>query len=180
MSVEPSRLGTERAQAEAIQRLRGGPAAAPSREQDSDYAGLVTRTIAFTLDAIVVIGSVALVGVTIGLSLSLLHLPSEVDKVIAAVVGVLALVWPAAYFAFFWSTTGQTPGSRVMSITVLDARRRGPLNPRRALLRFLALWVGALALLSGLLVMLWDDRRRCFQDRVARTIVVYLASDPEE
>ena len=27
-------------------------------------------------------------------------------------------------------------------------------------------------LLAGFLIMLWDDRRRCLQDRLARTVVV--------
>jgi uncharacterized RDD family membrane protein YckC len=60
-----------------------------------------------------------------------------------------------------------------MSIVVLDSRRRGSLKPRRAFVRLVALWLGAVALLIGLLMMLGDRRRRCFHDRVARTIVVY-------
>jgi uncharacterized RDD family membrane protein YckC len=171
MNAEQTKLLTERAQAEAMTRLRG--AEAVSTQEVEPYAGIVTRTAAFALDGAVVSGSAAVVGVTVGLALSVLHLPSEVDKVIAACLGGLALLWTVSYFVFFWSSTGQTPGSRVMSIVVLDSRRRGSLKPRRAFVRLVALWLGAVALLIGLLMMLGDRRRRCFQDRVARTIVVY-------
>jgi uncharacterized RDD family membrane protein YckC len=65
-----------------------------------------------------------------------------------------------------------------MRIKVIDIRGRGPLRPRRALVRFVGLCLAALPLLAGLLMMLWDDRRRCLQDRLARTVVVYVqASD---
>ena len=108
-----------------------------------------------------------------GLGLALLHLPHEVGVVIGAVMGGLFIVWTVAYFVFFWSSTGQTPGARTMHIRVVDNRARGPLKPRRALLRFIGLVLAALPLLAGLLMMLWDARRRCLQDRIARTVVVY-------
>jgi hypothetical protein len=65
-----------------------------------------------------------------------------------------------------------------MSIVVMDVHGRGRLKPRRALLRFVTLCLGAAALLGGILIMLWDDRRRCFHDRVARTLVLYASSGP--
>jgi uncharacterized RDD family membrane protein YckC len=60
-----------------------------------------------------------------------------------------------------------------MCIRVIDMRNRGPLKPRRALVRFIGLILAALPLLAGILMMLWDDRRRCLQDRLARTVVFY-------
>ncbi|MGO9489226.1 MAG: RDD family protein [Solirubrobacteraceae bacterium] len=171
----PPHSRTEQAQTEAIRKLRGGPRTdAAGTNGASIYAGLVTRAIALALDGVVVNGAALLVGVTVGLALSILHLPSDADAAIAAVMGVLWVIWSFSYFVFFWSTTGQTPGSRVMSIRVIDAQRRGPLKPRRALLRFGALWLAAIPLFAGYLMMLWDDRSRCFQDRVARTVVVYV------
>jgi uncharacterized RDD family membrane protein YckC len=61
---------------------------------------------------------------------------------------------------------------------VVDVKGRGRLKPRRALLRFVTLCIGAAALLTGILIMLWDGRRRCFHDRAARTVVVYAPSQP--
>jgi uncharacterized RDD family membrane protein YckC len=169
---------TKHAQIEAIRRLRGTSAAASSGSASvpSGHPGLVTRAIALAIDAAIVNAAAALVGVTVGLGLSILHLPSEVDALIAAFGAACLVIWSVAYFVFFWSSTGQTPGARTMCITVIDARGRGSLKPRRALLRFGALCLAAIPLLAGLLMMLWDDRGRCFQDRAARTVVTYAPS----
>ena len=181
MSVEVPGAATRRAQQAAVERLRGADVRATvvgGAGVASPYAGLATRTVALALDAVVVEGVALFTAVTVGLGLSLLHLPHNVNVVVAAIGGLVWVVWSLGYFVFFWSTTGQTPGSRVMSITVLDARGSGRLKPRRSLLRFLALCAGAAALLVGILIMLWDDRRRCFHDRVARTVVVYEEPKP--
>lgn len=176
MTVETPEDATRRAQRAAAAKLR--PAVPPAFFATTPYAGLVTRSVALALDAIVIDGTALFVGVTVGLGLSLLHMPSEVNKLIAAFGALVWVLWSIGYFVFFWSTTGQTPGSRVMSIVVLDNQGRGRLKPRRALVRFLALCAGAAALLLGIVVMLWDGRRRCFHDRVARTVVVYAPPRP--
>jgi len=137
------------------------------------YAGLVTRTIAFALDAALVNGVALLVGVTVGLGVSILHLPKQVDAVVAVILGALWVIWLFGYFAFFWSTTGQTPGDRVMRIAVIDRHDRGPLRPLRAAMRFGGVILAAMPLFAGILIMLWDDRHRCLQDHLARTIVIY-------
>jgi uncharacterized RDD family membrane protein YckC len=182
MSTARSQLSTEHAQREAIRRLRGTAARAgvtlPGESRvtgaTGEYAGLVTRALGLALDSLIVNAAAALVGVTVGLGISLLHLPKQVDALIAAVMGGLWVLWSISYFVFFWSSTGQTPGDRVMRIKVVDSRARGPLRPRRALLRFVGLCLAALPLLAGVLMMLWDNRRRCLQDRLARTVVVYV------
>src|SRR3954466_301119 len=81
---------------------------------DQDYAGLATRTIAFGLDAAVINGAALAVSVLVGLGLSVLHLPSGAKTAIAVAGGALYLLWTIGYFVTFWSTTGQTPGDRVM------------------------------------------------------------------
>lgn len=175
MSLQPARPHTEHAQLEAIRRLRGE--SPQDGAQGSEYAGLVTRAIALALDAAVVWGTAAAVGVTVGLGVSLLHLPSNANAAIAAFLGALGLLWSVAYFVFFWSSTGQTPGSRLMSIAIVDRRGRGPLKPRRALVRFAGLCLAVIPLGAGIAIMLWDRRRRCLQDRIARTVVVYVPDD---
>lgn len=164
------------AQAAAILRLRGAralPSAGVSVGADGDYAGLVTRTIALAIDAALIDGSAALVGVVVGLAISILHIPSEAEAIVAAVAGWAWAVWSVAYFVLFWSTTGQTPGSRLMRIRVLDDRTRRPVAPLRAAARFGLLILAAIPLFIGYLIMLWDPRRRCLHDRLARTVVVY-------
>ncbi|HEX4186550.1 MAG TPA: RDD family protein [Solirubrobacteraceae bacterium] len=174
MSATPPDVRT--AQARAQQARFGQPGVAtPPRASERRYAGLVTRALAFAIDGAIVNAAALAVGVVVGLGLSILHLPETADVVIAAILGGLWVLWTVSYFAFFWSTTGQTPGARVMQIRVLDAGERGPLKVRRAILRFAGVILAAIPLLAGFVMMLWDDRGRCLQDRLARTVVVEAA-----
>ena len=125
-------------------------------------------------DLPLVLGLGALVGVVLGLGVSILHLPSQANKVLAAIATVAWILWSVAYFVFFWSSTGQTPGDRVMQIRVLAERARRPIRPLRAVVRFGGLILAALPLLAGYVIMLWDDRGRCLQDRLVRTVVIYV------
>jgi uncharacterized RDD family membrane protein YckC len=137
------------------------------------FAGLATRTLAFALDAAVINGLAWFVGTVIALGLSLLGVPGELKTWLAAIGAALALVWTIAYFAFFWSASGQTLGNRVMEIRVQDAATGGPVRARRALLRVAALPLSALPLCAGFLLILVDARRRALHDRLAGTTVVY-------
>jgi uncharacterized RDD family membrane protein YckC len=135
------------------------------------YVGLVTRAIAFGLDAALINLVALLVGAVVALTFSVLSLPNELEVVAAAAGGVLYLLAIVGYFTTFWTTTGQTPGSRALGIRVTPAEG-DVLSPRRALLRFVGLTLAALPLFLGFLWILVDDRRRGLHDRMARTVVV--------
>jgi uncharacterized RDD family membrane protein YckC len=137
------------------------------------YAGLATRTVAFAVDAAVINVVAWVVAAIITLGLSLITVPDQVRTALIAIGAVVALFWTVGYFVFFWSATGQTPGNRVLGIRVEDAGG-GPVKPRRALLRLLALPLSALPLCAGFLLILVDDRRRALHDRIARTTVSYV------
>lgn len=168
-----STAATARAQAAAAARNNGRPPAAP-RIEPPPYAGLVTRTIAFALDAAVVNALALAVAGVLTLCMSLLHLPHDVAVVAAVIGGVVWFAWAVGYFAVFWSTTGQTPGDRVLGIRVRDARDPAAQIPlRRALLRCVGLVLGAIPLFAGYVPVLLDERRRAFHDWLARTVVVH-------
>lgn len=143
-------------------------------EDGTIFAGLATRTLAFALDAALINGLAWFVGTVIALGLGLLGVPGELKTWLAAIGTVLAVVWTIAYFSFFWSSSGQTPGNRVLQIRVQDAATGGPLRARRALLRVVALPLSALPLCAGFLLILVDGRRRALHDHIARTTVVYV------
>jgi uncharacterized RDD family membrane protein YckC len=139
------------------------------------YEGLVTRAIAFALDAAVInVVAIAVAGV-VALGLSILSVPDSVDKVLLAMGGVLWVLWSVGYFVVFWSTTGQTPGARLMRIMVCRSADGRLLSPRAALLRVVYLTLAAIPLLAGFLTILVDDRRRGVHDMLARTVVVEAA-----
>jgi uncharacterized RDD family membrane protein YckC len=110
------------------------------------YAGLVTRAVAIVIDALLI------------------------DAAALAVTGaVLFFVWVVSYFVTFWTTTGQTPGSRVMQIRLARVDG-GHVGIVRALVR-LAGMVVSLPFLWGYLPILWTARRRTAFDLVAGTAV---------
>jgi uncharacterized RDD family membrane protein YckC len=147
-------------------------AAAESAALPVEYSGIVTRGIAFAIDALVIqVVAIAVAG-TGALILSVISLPNDVKTVIAAVGGVSYVLWLVGYFIVFWSTTGQTPGNRLLEIRVCREADGGPVRPATALLRFVALVLAAVPLFAGFLPIMLDDRRRGVHDMIARTVVV--------
>jgi uncharacterized RDD family membrane protein YckC len=138
----------------------------------TDYQGLVTRAIAFAIDAAIINLIALVVGVGVGLALSILSISDTAQTVLLACGGVAFVVWTVAYFAVFWSTTGQTPGNRLMRIRVCGADDRAVLSLSRSLVRFGALLLAALPLFAGFLTVLVDERRRGVHDMLAGTVVV--------
>jgi uncharacterized RDD family membrane protein YckC len=146
------------------------PAAAPL-ETGFPYVGLVTRAISFALDAVVLNLVAIIVGLGASLILSLLHLPTPVKTILAALGGAVYILWLVGYFVVFWSTTGQTPGARVMQIQVQTGNGE-TINPLRALIRAAGVFLAALPLFLGFAPVLFDARRRALQDYLAGTVVV--------
>jgi uncharacterized RDD family membrane protein YckC len=135
------------------------------------YVGLATRVVSFTIDAALITVIDVVIGVAAALILSLLHLPHELRVILAAIGGVAFILGSIAYFAGFWAATGQTPGARVMQLRVVtpDGRR---VKPRWALVRCGGVILAALPLFAGFALILFDSKRRGFQDLLAHTVVV--------
>jgi uncharacterized RDD family membrane protein YckC len=127
--------------------------------------------LSFVVDAAVICVVAIFVGVGAVLIQGVLHLPSDVQKIIEAIGAFAYLLGTVGYFVAFWSAAGQTPGARVMQIRVLTAEG-GALKPRRALLRCIGVILAALPLFAGFVPILYDGRRRGFQDWWARTVVI--------
>jgi uncharacterized RDD family membrane protein YckC len=143
-------------------------------ERTGAYAGLVTRAIAYCIDIAAINAVAFVVGAAAALAASFVGgLPDVLDKVVIVLGGAVYLLWVVGYFATFWSTTGQTPGSRIMRIRVVDGGGADKIKPRRAIVRLVGLVLATIPLFAGFVIMLWDDRRRCLQDRMARTTVVH-------
>ena len=139
----------------------------------------MTRAIGFGIDAVIIDLAAIVVAAIVALALNLFNIPSEIDAALAAIGAVVFMVWAAAYFVTFWSTTGQTPGARVMRFRVLaPGATLGRIGPRRALVRLVGMVLAAIPLLAGYFMVLFDDRRRGLHDRLARTVVID-ASDTE-
>jgi uncharacterized RDD family membrane protein YckC len=136
------------------------------------YVGLVTRALAFAVDAAVVQVAALAVGGTVALILSVVSVPGELDGVLVVLGSAAYALWLVGYFVVFWSATGQTPGNRLLQIRVCRAADGAPPSAAAAVLRFAGLILAALPLFAGFLPILVDDRRRGVHDMLAGTVVV--------
>lgn len=143
----------------------------PVPDRPVGYAGLATRVVSFVIDAALITVVDVILGVGAALILSFLHIPHDLRVILAALGGAALALGSIAYFVVFWSTTGQTPGARVMQIQVQtdDGHR---VKPGRAFLRCIGVVLAALPLFAGFIPVLYDRRRRGLQDQLARTVVV--------
>jgi uncharacterized RDD family membrane protein YckC len=143
------------------------------------YAGLVSRTLAFTLDGVLVTAAILVTGTTIGLAISLL-VPGESHAHLGvALVGAVLGVWwliMGLYLTCFWVLAGQTPGMRVMRLQV-SASEGGRMGPAQALVRLIGMVLAALPLMAGYALILLDDRRQGLHDKLARSFVLYAAEE---
>jgi uncharacterized RDD family membrane protein YckC len=160
----------------AERRIRRAVGRHPRAASGSAYGGLASRGIAFVVDALlahlaflVVAASIALIESVVGAFHS--------GWLTGSLVGGGWAVVVVVYFVLFWSTTGQTPGMRLMSLRVLTSSGDPP-SVWPALARFAALIVAILPLFAGFLPVLFDDRRRALQDYVAGTGVVAEPGSP--
>ena len=136
------------------------------------YEGIVTRAIAFAVDAAVIQLAALAVGGTVALILTVVAPSDKLDGALAWIGAAAYVLWLVGYFVTFWSVTGQTPGNRLLQIRVCRARDGAAPSLAAALLRFAGLVAAALPLFAGFLPILVDDRRRGIHDMLAGTVVV--------
>jgi uncharacterized RDD family membrane protein YckC len=137
----------------------------------SAFGGVATRGLAIVVDLILahaaflfVAGSVALIASLAGS----LHSGWLAGSISGAAWAVMVV----AYFVGFWSTTGQTPGMRVMRLRVLADSSGGPPTVWRSVVRLIGLILAIVPFFLGFVPMLFDGRRRGLQDYVAGTAVL--------
>jgi uncharacterized RDD family membrane protein YckC len=137
------------------------------------YAGIVTRTLALAIDALVLNVGIAVVTTIVGLALSVFG-ESLADPETPALLGAVAgwALVTGAYFAGFWTLAGQTPGMRVLRLEV-SCTDGAQLRVGRALRRLIAMVLAALPLMAGYGLILVDGRRQGLHDKVAGTVVRY-------
>jgi uncharacterized RDD family membrane protein YckC len=143
----------------------------PPRSERPIYGGVATRASALATDA----------AVTIVLFMSVVG----VAALVASLVGGLRPAWLAGallssgwlllvgtYFVFFWSTTGQTPGMRLLRVRV-RAPAGDTLSITRSLVRLLGLVLAIVPMFAGFIPVLFTERRRGLPDILAGTVVLY-------
>ena len=136
-------------------------------------AGFITRALGFAIDVLIL--NLATIAVGGALTWAANVLGIELNPSAPLVAGLAAVGWlvlMSGYLVTFWSLAGQTPGMRFMGIRVTDLRGATP-GFVRSLRRLVGMYLAALPLGAGFLLILVDDRRRGLQDLVARTLVIH-------
>ena len=155
---------------------------ATSRSMSGQYAGFVTRAVAFYVDRLIVIVVVAVISLFLAFAVQFFRLSElfgtqDLIRTIAVIVtAVLAGTLDLVYCVGFWMLAGQTPGKRLMGLVVVKTDG-GRVRLGAAILRWAGYWLSGILFL-GYLWVLVDDRRQSLHDKLAGTIVVY--SHPED
>jgi uncharacterized RDD family membrane protein YckC len=142
------------------------------RPQPPAQAGAVTRTLAFGLDALIV--NLAFSGVAAIAALVASAFSGTDNGLSGITLAVGSLAWFALgsfYLVAFWSLAGQTPGMRFFGIRLGVEGER--LHVRQAIKRLVGLILAAIPFGLGFLGILFDERRRGWQDRMAGVDVLY-------
>ena len=143
----------------------------PPRSERPIYGGVATRAIALATDA----------ALTIVLFMSVVGIAA----LVASLVGGLRPAWLAGallasgwmlvvgtYFVLFWSTTGQTPGMRLLRLRVRGLAGETP-SIGRSLVRLVGLVLAIGPMFAGFVPVLFTERRRGLPDFLAGTVVLY-------
>jgi uncharacterized RDD family membrane protein YckC len=150
----------------------------PARRQERappavEYSGIVTRAVAFVVDAAIVNGVAVVTAGAAALVISLFPGNHKLHALEAAIAAAVFALWSIAYYATFWATTGQTPGDRVMHIRVTRADG-SRLHALRAIARVGATLLAALPLFAGFLPIALTERRRGLNDWLVDTVVTHV------
>jgi uncharacterized RDD family membrane protein YckC len=155
-----------------IERIARRVAFRRRRSEPTERAGALTRALAFGLDLLIVnlaFSGLAAIAALIG---SFFSGGGSGVSGFALVLGSAAWAGLAAfYLVAFWSLAGQTPGMRFFGLRLGVAGHGLP--PRRSLRRLAGLFLAAIPFGLGFLGILFDERRRGWQDRLAGVDVFY-------
>lgn len=89
---------------------------------------------------------------------------------------LISYVLPAVAVILFWVYKSATPGKMVIGARIVDARTGQAPSTGQFIIRYLAYYVSAIALMLGFLWVAWDGRKQGWHDKIANTVVVRRAS----
>jgi len=84
---------------------------------------------------------------------------------------LLSIVIAFGYLIYFWTTTGQTPGKKMMGLKVI-ATDGATLNVSKAVMRIIGYMVSGAILYLGFIWILFDTNKQGWHDKIAGTYVV--------
>ncbi len=154
------------------------------QDLQGQYAGGVTRGLAWAIDVSLLIVTLALTTwlVTTSFELFGVNVDACVEDLASlsaflchgvrfGLAGFALLLMPV-YMIFFWTASGQTIGDAVFGIRVVRADGR-PMTIPRSIRRFLGFLLCFLTLGIGFALIFVNNQRQGLHDTIARTYVIY-------
>ena len=138
------------------------------------YAGFVSRLLAFGIDIAVIVVMLIALGWLVD-TVTTLFPPVILNPdglLQLAIASIVIVTTSAAYYIFFWTLAGQTPGKMLLGVRIVSLDGSRP-TFWQALRRFVGYFLSALAIYVGYFWVLIDNRRQGWHDKLAGTIVVY-------
>jgi uncharacterized RDD family membrane protein YckC len=136
------------------------------------YAGSVSRFLAFVIDAAASAGLFALGLAATSFAVQVVTGHSVSWNRSNIVVAVIFAAWEFFYFGYSWAASGRTFGMAVLGVRVVRADG-AILDPWRGAVRALAFPLSFLFFGLGFLGILVQRERRALHDLIAGTAVVY-------
>ena len=141
----------------------------PALQENAPYVGLMTRLISWAVDLLLINLVAIITGLGAQLVASIFPITNNLKPLFVAIAGGVYVLWTAAYFVTFWSTTGQTPGARLMQVRLVSATGE-KVKPVRALVRWIGMNLAMIPLPWGFVPI--PFKRLGFPDWLAHTRVI--------
>ena len=140
--------------------------------RQGNYAGAVTRLVAFAADIGASWGIFTLAIAGLGFAINLVT-GKQVNLTSRQILALIAIIiWEFVYFAYQWALGGKTIGMALLGIRVV-ATDGDPITPKQAVIRTVTLPLSFLLFGLVFLGILLNKDRHALHDRLAKTVVVY-------
>lgn len=161
--------------------------ASPQPTMRGQYAGFVSRFIAYAIDLIIVVFAQFAILLGIQIALNLFGLDGIVEQVFSGstapttiwgtvlrwiVLFVGGIAFFGVYLVFLWSIFDKTIGQALLGLLVVRTDG-GHITIWVAVKRAIGYYLSFLPLLAGYFWVLIDDRRQGWHDKLAGTVVIY-------
>jgi uncharacterized RDD family membrane protein YckC len=140
-------------------------------DQYGDYAGSMTRLVAFVIDGFIIIALIVVTSAVIGLLGDFLRVSETTHRLLQLFTALAAISIHAGYFILLWTLAGATVGKRIMGLVVV-AKDGGTIRFGKALRRYVGYFISAILML-GYIWIIFDARRQGWHDKLAGTYVLY-------
>lgn len=137
------------------------------------FAGHPGRFVAYLIDGFILSLVIGALYFVIGMVGALIASGNNDLGVAILFIGwIVVLIVGLAWFPYWWSKSGQTPGLKIMHLKVVRAADGGTLSLGGGFIRLIGYWVSAFVFYLGFIWILVDDKRQGWHDKMAGTYVI--------